>query len=495
MKKMRKFMALAITAIMVIATGITGFAVQQTANLTVQLTAEVTEDTDVIAYKLMDLYKSNNEYQYTVNPTYAELLKEALNAKDTNDIIEKLKIMPDNSTEVNNFVEKINKKISTVSVTEGTDYKKQTISSSTGDKKSTTFEGLAYGYYLVTTTNDKAQRTLVILDGSANNNLNGNTVSNGNETVILKEEETILEKKADKDSYEIGDEVKYTITTEVPREEKWNTFKFTDTLSEGLNFKRNTKNQVDIVVTVEGKEQQTIISNVTTVNGKESIEILLEEVLKTAKGTGELAERTPIKIEYSAILNDKAGISNTNEVKYGNNPGVSATVSTYPIQIRKINDKDALLAGVEFELFKSEQEAKDNTNAIKVKEKEPGNYVVDKTSNNTKLVTVDKEINGYNLKVNGLAAGTYYLKETKAPEGYNKLENPIKIEITKDGKGENWSIYKDGTIEGDKIIDIINKKGGLLPETGGMGTILFTVAGLALILMATFGMKKRKEEN
>ena len=103
---------------------------------------------------------------------------------------------------------------------------------------------------------------------------------------------------------------------------------------------------------------------------------------------------------------------------------------------------------------------------------------------------------GMNLKLNGLAAGDYWLVETKAPEGYSGITAPIKITITKSGDAEvtNWTISKDGTVEDDKIIDIENSAGTILPGTGGMGTILFTVVGVALILVvaASFVISRRK---
>ena len=103
---------------------------------------------------------------------------------------------------------------------------------------------------------------------------------------------------------------------------------------------------------------------------------------------------------------------------------------------------------------------------------------------------------GMNLKLNGLAAGDYWLVETKAPDGYSGITAPIKITIIKSNDTDEgkWTIKKDTVVEGDKIIDIENSAGTLLPGTGGMGTILFTVVGVALILVvaASFVISRRK---
>ena len=110
------------------------------------------------------------------------------------------------------------------------------------------------------------------------------------------------------------------------------------------------------------------------------------------------------------------------------------------------------------------------------------------------MVTVADKIDGKgNLHINGLATGTYYLEETKAPDGFNKLANPIKVTIAKTSDTE-WTISKNDTKEDDKIIDIENTTGTLLPETGGMGTVIFTVIAVVMILgiAVSFVISRRK---
>ena len=92
-----------------------------------------------------------------------------------------------------------------------------------------------------------------------------------------------------------------------------------------------------------------------------------------------------------------------------------------------------------------------------------------------------------------MAAKDYWLKEIEAPAGFNKLTDPIKITITKTGETE-WTISKNDTKEDDKIIDIENSTGSLLPSTGGAGVIVF--AGVAILLVfgvvVSFIRDKRK---
>lgn len=82
------------------------------------------------------------------------------------------------------------------------------------------------------------------------------------------------------------------------------------------------------------------------------------------------------------------------------------------------------------------------------------------------------------FNINGLKAGTYYLKEMAAPKGYNKLANPIKVTIDNEGK-----ITTDKTTT---EVGVENKSGTLLPSTGGMGTTLIYLAGIVLVVLSGY---------
>ena len=159
-----------------------------------------------------------------------------------------------------------------------------------------------------------------------------------------------------------------------------------------------------------------------------------------------------------------------------------------------------MLADATFRLYRTEEAAKAaGDDAIKVTGTK-GSYAVaaDQTSGNMDMVTAATDLGKKNnLHLNGLAAGEYWLVETDAPAGYNKLTAPIKITIAKSGDTnvENWTISKDNVLEDDKIIDIENSTGTILPDTGGMGTVLFTVVGLIMILgVAISFIRSRKTE-
>lgn len=114
------------------------------------------------------------------------------------------------------------------------------------------------------------------------------------------------------------------------------------------------------------------------------------------------------------------------------------------------------------------------------------------TDGNNELVSAE----GGMININGLKAGTYYLKETKAPDGYNLLKTPIKIIVTGDAVTGKPVIKVDnnGTATVVKKVEVQNNKGSLLPSTGGMGTTLIYVVGSILVLASGIVLfSKRKE--
>lgn len=114
------------------------------------------------------------------------------------------------------------------------------------------------------------------------------------------------------------------------------------------------------------------------------------------------------------------------------------------------------------------------------------------TGGNNELVSAE----GGMININGLKSGTYYLKETKAPDGYNLLKEPIKIVVTGDAVTGKPVIKVDnnGIATVVKKVEVLNNKGSILPSTGGMGTTLIYVVGSILVLASGIVLfSKRKE--
>ena len=289
-----------------------------------------------------------------------------------------------------------------------------------------------------------------------------------------------------------------------------------DTLSSGLDFVNDengaptSDGNVKVTVAFKDATDASTAPTTATLSGTGNRTMILD-LSAWVKANQQTNKGKNFTVTYYAKVNKAADVSTKNNatLEYGNNPGETTTTTpseaktpTYPLDINKTKKgSEEKLAGAKFRLYSSEADAKanDELKAIKVSPVVAGvagNYVVDPASSTTEFVSVESiEGKGYNLHVNGLAAGTYYLVETEAPAGYNKLTDPIKVTITKDGD-TNWTVKKNDTAEDDKIIDVENSTGSLLPSTGGMGTIAFTVVAALLVLgVAVSFIRDRKREN
>ena len=329
----------------------------------------------------------------------------------------------------------------------------------------------------------------------------------------------------------IGDTVTYQLTSKVPDMTGYNsyTFKFSDTLSKGLDLKEVLSVKVGNT-TLTAKKSGTNTYALAYDQAKRTLTVTLNDFYNSYKNrTGDT-----ITVVYTATLNRDAVIGmnpNTNKavVEYSNNPKSDGTgksepsivdVHTFDFTIFKYYLKDETqtgLANAEFELYKA-NEAGDaaDTNA-KINIVDEGNGVYRQaTADEAKATgfTSAKIVSDADGKVlvKGLDAGTYYLRETKAPEGYNKLLSDIKVEIKanydpKTGKLTSYSVdytYNGTTTTGKEIKDtktspevaVENKTGAQLPSTGSKGALMVTLAGIVLFGVLTaskaFGKKKAK---
>ena len=511
MKKMKRIMALMLAAIMMMAMSVTTFAAGTTCSLTVNANGgQDLKGQTINLYKLFNVTESgeapNKNYAYTVNTQYKATLASVLgigaDSKDEEFAAKVTTLGKDNSTEVQNFANTF-----TTKALENKLAATETSGKITKDsnKTSYTFDNLTAGYYLVYVTGGKEiQSSLVTVDAKTN-------------TVSLKTEAPSIDKTANKTTVNIGDVVTYTVKGSIPDTTGYEeyVYKIHDELSTGLDFVNDANGEAlgegvktvnvkvaftDNTLTAGGTTPTTATLD-TTNNRKMSLDLSAwVRDNQTNKGK-EFTVTYYAKVNQSAVVTEK----NKAQLEYGNNPGDTTTTTpseaktpTYPLDILKIKQgSKEKLAGAKFSLYTSETDAKNGTNPIKVTG-DNGNYVVDSTSTTTEFVSVENiEGKGYNLHVNGLAEGTYYLVETKAPDGFNKLTAPVKITITKstDADVNNWTISKDSTPENDKIIDIANSTGSLLPSTGGRGAIAFAVIAALLVfgVAVSFIRDKRKE--
>ena len=545
MKKIiSRCMAVLLTVAMILTMSMTAFASEGTSEAVAAATGKLTVN-NTVAGKKLDLYqiftavKANGSVLYTLNTAYDGFFKEKVDngttlegealSKAAYEYVKK-QVGEDGSLGVE-FAKQLLTWILD-SAKNITAFKENVETTET----TTEITGLPYGYYLVypegatdtsSAPGDQKYKSVASLVSVTDENAQINMKSNY-PTVVKK----VNDKNAD--DVNIGEEVTYTLTSKVPDMTGYTSyvFNFKDTLSVGLTFKEITSVTVGgttITAVEAGKEAN---DTYTLTQNEQSITITMNNFLESNKDRA----GQEIKVTYKAILNKDAIVGfnpNTNKatVEYSNKPGTEnkgeskpsiVDVHTFDFKIFKhylVGETKNPLAGAKFELYKANTEgtAADEDNKVNIVKVAEGVYrqatseEVNAEGGFTSAV-ITSGTDGY-AHVKGLKEGIYYLRETEAPEGYNKLTRDIKITITAvydetSGKLKSYSItYKYGDekeIEGDDIdagenhpeVPVENKAGAQLPSTGSKGALMVTLAGIVLFgaLTVSKAFRKRKAD-
>lgn len=334
--------------------------------------------------------------------------------------------------------------------------------------------------------------------------------------------------------WDIGDSVPFKLIGSIPDMSAYNTYEyiFTDTLSNGLTLQEGTINVYialgrddevrEYTPLTEGEDYTLTLNNVE--NGGGSFSIAFDD-LKTAPYIAE-GNRNFVIVTYDATLNANAEIGldgNPNSVylEFSNDPngdGLGRTtedrviVFTYELGGTKVDgENNATLPDAQFVLFNGghTRVAAVVNGKLSGWSELPVGYsaanheeIPDDAWAEVENATITSDEDGL-FSVAGLDDGTYYLREIKAPDGYNLLEDDLKIVITATTtNGQTWNgaaatalaaltiSVDDAAAEngepdtGAVAITVENNGGSTLPETGGIGTTIFYAAGALLVLCA-----------
>ena len=358
------------------------------------------------------------------------------------------------------------------------------------------FNGLAYGYYVVTTT----QGNQVI---SVDSTMPDVTIVDKNSSAPKD-----LSKTADSDNVSIGDTVTYTVRFKTSNyygagedAKEIVSYNIEDTLPDFLSDVKVTS----IIVDNDGKDTTT--NDQATVTTQFTDKKIVIDWYDEANSKFLYNNGATVTITYTAKVTDNAAIDgngNTNKVtvtwttKNGTEPGPGElkqeeTIYTYAIALKKVDNKGKTLPGAVFQFpfyVKSTADADDA-------------YIYAGTTAGEGLTNqITTPENGV-IVVKGVKSGDYEITEFKAPAGYNKLTAPVTVEAVKTGEtSTHTTVYldKDGNKvnESAKVFEVkvdidtiaatavvvVNKAGTELPSTGGMGTTVFYVLGAVLVVGA-----------
>ena len=343
--------------------------------------------------------------------------------------------------------------------------------------------GLTAGYYVVSTT----AGSLCIL------NTNGSDLKIDEKNVAPTIDKKIDGSKSTNDAA-IGDVVNYTVTIHAKKGATG--YVLTDTMTKGLTFNRDSLTVKVGATTLAENTHYTVAVDAAATDGSTKFTVTFKDTyLNTIDGD------TDIVVSYTATVNKDAvigttGNTNTAQLKYGNNSTVESTTTTYSYKfdLVKTDNSKKLLTGAKFKLYDSQT----STTPVKlIKDATTGNYRVAETSESGAVDEI--VIDSFKaVTISGLNKKTYYLEETLAPAGYNKLTERQPVELGKEGFVANATLTGSGAkgaewTEGG--VQVINNTGATLPSTGGMGTTLFYVLGGGLMVAAVVLLvtKKRME--
>ena len=491
MKYMKKFMALIATLTLALAMAVPAFAASGTAssNGTITIDNAVT-NTTYKAYRIFDLesYDTNKDaYSYKLSTKW-ENFPEYTTTIDGNEVSAK-DFFSVNSA---GYIEWNDAKKGA-----GADFAKlakafvdknniECDAKETATGATVTFTDLTLGYYLVDTSLgslcslDTTEPSVIIKEKNSDTTIEKKIVIDGDE-------------KVDSNSAGIGDTVNFKITITV-KDGAPKGYVLHDKLS-GLTFDPGSL-KVEI-----GTRELTANTDYTLVANPTDGDSFDVEFID-----GKLKPNDVVVVTYSATVAADATIAgagnkNTAQLEYNGKHSTKEETTTYvwKLNVHKYaldsKNKEVALSGAKFVLYRMDGDTKEYAKLT--------NGRINGWVTNMGDAAILETSGEGNILIEGLNVGTYYLEETEAPVGYNKLTKPIEVKITatSDATGVSETVeYKNSsetsyTQATDATVKVLNKAGTQLPSTGGIGTTLFYVIGGGLMAVAAVLLVTKKRMN
>ena len=498
--KAKKLATLILTALLVLSIlPMNVFAVQRevTASSTASITINNAVENDVLAaYKVVDITynAANNTLSYAWNSAFADYFAGTTSFNSTAKTVEQFEALKDDSDELKTLLAGLPNYIIANSIAPVGST--QTVAAD----KTATFADLAMGEYFIRPTSTTSVYQLMLQ--KVEPTVSGGAYVIDDVTFSAKHKDVTVDKSADKTSVTKNEKVTYTITVDIPTYASQavdKSFYVSDLLPDGLTIDTDS-----IKVQIDGTDVDTAAY---TLDKTANTTTEPYYTFKLSVDTDQYAEKwsanggKQLVITYTATLNDndttQVNTKETNTVTfdYSNYPFVANShaqktdtvdVTTFAIKIDKfVKDQEATkLAGAKFDLYRTATQAEiDAGKSVEIPHTSIQGIKLegDKVTDANGTATFAKyEANGTNYD--------YYLVETQAPSGYNILNNAVKV---------NFTDSDVATTEGIYTVKVPNSSGIKLPITGGTGTVIFTIIGIALmvgaVVLFAVSSKKAKE--
>ena len=452
---MRKLFTVLLALAMTLALAVPAFAAD-TGSITI---TNPQGDHTYTAYKIFDVTYSGDNYSYTTSDNAAAFTTVKAYADEAaNDLTltavantNKYNVSTGDSFSAASFAQYLKTKVGSLGT--GTKF--------AADGTTMKAAGLELGYYFVDGTSGTVCELATAKDIQIRD----------------KNEAPQIEKSVDDTdrTVEVGQKLTYTITGKVPSTKGYTeyTYQVTDTMSEGLTFNKDVKVTIGGTAVTDAAityNDNGFVASINMMNYQEQID-------------------APVVITYTATVNEKAIQSNketnTATLKYSNDPAnkdsfkessVEVEVFSFNIVINKYaaDNESTKLEGAKFVLKNAEGKYyKYDANAKAV------TWVVGKADATEVITGADGA-----ARFDGLQAGTYYLEETVAPAGYNQLIKDITIVLKEDGSATIDDAASTPEADRSLTAGVANSTGTMLPETGGIGTVIFVALGALAVICA-----------